>query len=178
MIDERKIQLLLDKQEIYELLCRYCRGIDRLDKELVLSCFHPGATDIHVGVGSNAVHTGSIEEFLDKEWDSWKRYAGSQHHLCNHLCEVIDDVALAETYQFSFYWAEPGDDLEFNVVNSNRYIDRFERRNSEWRIAHRELYRNFVRRETRPFVFPTKANGWPRGSQDRSDPAYRTLARD
>ena len=43
MIDERRLQLLLDKQDIYELMCRYCRGVDRMDKELTLSCFWPGA---------------------------------------------------------------------------------------------------------------------------------------
>ncbi|SDZ41729.1 hypothetical protein SAMN05216215_10714 [Saccharopolyspora shandongensis] len=33
---------------IYEVQCRYCRGIDRLDLELVRSCYHPGAVDHHV----------------------------------------------------------------------------------------------------------------------------------
>ena len=37
------VQLLLDKQEIYEVILRYCRGIDRLDEELLLSVFHPDA---------------------------------------------------------------------------------------------------------------------------------------
>lgn len=173
MIGEKKLEELLDKQEIYELLCRYCRGVDRLDKELVLSCFHPGAIDVHVG--KNGVYTGTIEEFLDAEWESWKVFRGSQHHLCNHLCEVDGDTALAETYQFSFYWADPGDDQNLNMINSNRYIDRFERRDGVWKISHRELYRNFVRKETRPYVYPTAENGWPMHSQDRNDPAYRTL---
>ena len=175
MPTEHQLQILLDKQEIYELLCRYCRGCDRLDKELILSCFHPGAIDVHVG-RTAGVHYGTIEEFLEKEFEGWKRFEGSQHHIMNHLCEVDGDVALAETYQFSFYWALPGDDPSVNLTNSNRYIDRFERREDRvWRIARREFYRNFTRRETRPFVFPTAENGWPRGSQDRNDPAYRTL---
>jgi hypothetical protein len=90
------------------------------------------------------------------------------------LCEVEGDDALAETYQFSFYWATPGDDPNLNVLNSNRYIDRFERRNGEWRIIHRELYRNFSY-SIKPVAFPTKDNGWPMNSQSREDPAYRTL---
>ena len=35
-----KIATLLAKQEIYELACRYSRGLDRLDRELLLSVFH------------------------------------------------------------------------------------------------------------------------------------------
>jgi hypothetical protein len=46
VLDEKKLQTLLDKQEIYELLCRYCRGVDRMDKELTMSCFWPGAIDV------------------------------------------------------------------------------------------------------------------------------------
>ena len=172
MIDERRLQLLLDKQDIYELMCRYCRGVDRMDKELTLSCFWPGAIDVHVG--KNGVYHGTVEEFLDAEWESWKVFTASQHHLCNHLCEVDGDQALAETYQFSLYWRAPGDDPMLNMFNSNRYIDQFERRDGEWRISRRELYRNFSF-GIQPQGFPTKENGWPMLSQDRDDPAYRTL---
>jgi len=84
MPTEQQLQVLLDKQEIYELLCRYCRGCDRLDKELILSCFHPGAIDVHVG-RTAGVHYGTIEEFLEKEFEGWKRFEGSQHHIMNHL---------------------------------------------------------------------------------------------
>lgn len=172
MPTEKQLQALFDKQEIYELMCRYCRGVDRLDKELTLSCFWPGAIDVHVG--KNGMYHGTVEEFLEAEWESWKVFTASQHHLCNHLCEVEGDEALAETYQFSFYWAKPGDDPNLNVVNSNRYIDRFERRNSEWRIIHRELYRNFSY-SIKPVGFPSAEKGWPISSQDRDDPAFRTL---
>ena len=173
-IDERRLQQLLDKQDIYELMCRYCRGVDRMDKELTLSCFWPGAIDVHVG--KNGVYHGTVEEFLDAEWQSWKVFTASQHHLCNHLCEVEGDQALAETYQFSLYWKAPGDDPALNWCNSNRYIDRFKRRNSEWRIIRRELYRNFSF-AIQPVGFPTPESGWPMLPQDRNDPAYRTLSR-
>ena len=35
-----RIETLLAKQEIYELACRYSRGLDRLDADLLLSVFH------------------------------------------------------------------------------------------------------------------------------------------
>ena len=35
-----KIAVLLAKQEIYELVCRYSRGLDRLNPDLLLSVFH------------------------------------------------------------------------------------------------------------------------------------------
>ena len=175
MIQDKRLTALLDKQDIYELMCRYCRGVDRMDKDLTLSCFWPGAIDVHVG--RNGVYHGSVEEFLEAEWESWKVFTGSQHHLCNHLCEVDGDQAIAETYQFSLYWAAPGDDPALNVLNSNRYLDRFEKRDGEWRIMRRELFRNFSF-SIRPVAFPTSENGWPMQSRDRNDPAYRTIPLD
>jgi len=35
------VQTLLDKQEVYELLMRYCRAIDRCDEPLLRSVYHP-----------------------------------------------------------------------------------------------------------------------------------------
>ena len=173
MIDERRVQQLLDKQDIYELMCRYCRGVDRMDKELTLSCFWPGAIDVHVGKGGR-LHTGTAEAFFDHEWEGFKEFTASQHYLCNMLIEVDGDQALAETYQFSFYWKAPGDDPALNWQNCNRYHDRFEKRDGEWRILRREFYRNF----SVPIVptgFPNAENGWPALSQSHDDPAYRTL---
>lgn len=173
MTDDLRVKVLLDKQEIYELLCRYTRGVDRMDKELVLSCFWPDATTVYPSSPTD-VFKGKFSDFLELRWDSWKVYTAQQHYLCNHLSEVDGDQALAETYQFSFYWAIPGDDPNLNRLNSNRYIDRYERRNGEWRIINRELIRNFSF-AIDPKGFASKENGWPMLSQSRDDPGYRTL---
>lgn len=171
VIDENRLQQLLDKQDIYELMCRYCRGVDRMDKELVLSCFWPGAIDVHVGMGGR-LHTGTAEQFFDIEWEGFRLFSASQHYLCNMLIEVDGDQAVAETYQFSFYWKAPGDDPALNWQNCNRYLDRFERREGEWRIAAREFQRNFSL-PIRPEGFPDAENGWPTFAQSRDDLAYR-----
>jgi hypothetical protein len=39
-MDSAVLQSLADKQAIYEVLLRYCRGIDRIDMDLVRSAFH------------------------------------------------------------------------------------------------------------------------------------------
>ena len=36
---EDRVAQLLDKQDIYELSCKYMRGLDRLDEQLLLSVF-------------------------------------------------------------------------------------------------------------------------------------------
>lgn len=167
-----RLQELLDKQAIYEVLCRYCRGVDRMDRALTDSCFWPGAIDIHVG--KEKLYTGTAQEFFDSEWEGFKEFTASQHHLCNHLAQVRGDKAVAETYQFSLYWKRPGTEAARNVFNSNRYVDRFEKRGGEWRIVHRQLIRNFSC-GIRPGGFPTMENGWPSLVQSREDAGYQTV---
>ena len=39
------VRELKDRQEIYDCIMRYCRGIDRLDRDMLLSAYHPDAVD-------------------------------------------------------------------------------------------------------------------------------------
>ena len=45
MNNNNKIQKLIDKQEIYEVLTRYCQGVDRCDVELIKSVYHEDAQE-------------------------------------------------------------------------------------------------------------------------------------
>jgi len=173
MIDEERIQLLIDKQDIYELTCRYTRGVDRFDKELVQSCFWSDATTVFP-LSADSAFKGKYSDYLEIDVETWKPYTAQQHYLCNHLSEIAGDHALGETYQFSFYWKIPGNDPKLNSETSGRYIDRYERRNGEWWIIHREFIRNFSF-SVAPEGFGSTENGWPLSSQSRNDPAYRTL---
>ncbi len=38
---EQAIREFLDRQEILDCIHRYCRGVDRLDAELLASAYHP-----------------------------------------------------------------------------------------------------------------------------------------
>jgi hypothetical protein len=38
---------LIDRQEILACELRYCSGVDRFDREMLLSAYHPGAMDDH-----------------------------------------------------------------------------------------------------------------------------------
>ena len=42
-----RVQALLDKQEIRELIYRYCNAADRHDNELMRSLYHEDAIDEH-----------------------------------------------------------------------------------------------------------------------------------
>jgi hypothetical protein len=126
---------LLDKQAIHEVVLRYCRGVDRRDAALVRDCYWPDATDDHAGAFS-----GPRDDFVDWVLHVVTRFTGTMHVIANHLVELdSDDVASAEAYGVARHWGDPPDDPRRNFTTGFRYLDRFERRSGEWRIAARTV---------------------------------------
>ena len=74
-----RLAALLDKQEIEEVVLRYCRGIDRRDFELVRSCYHPDARDRH---GS---FDGTVDEYVSDRLCDMTSRVGSTTANCFHL---------------------------------------------------------------------------------------------
>ena len=46
-MSDKKIQELIVKQEIRDALSRYCRGLDRMGKEMAYSVWHDDATALY-----------------------------------------------------------------------------------------------------------------------------------
>jgi hypothetical protein len=123
-----RIEALLDRQDILDCLTRFSRGMDRFDRELFLSAFHPDAT---IDAGA---FVGGPEPLY--AWASALHEQGqsaTQHLLLNHRCEIAGDVAHAETY----YLFVGRNRDETNWLAGGRYVDRLERRDGAWRIALR-----------------------------------------
>ena len=122
---------LVDLEIIRSQLVKYCRAIDRLDRKLLLEVYHPDAIDDH------AIFIGIASDFADWVMDYQSRwFSRTQHIVTNMTCEVDGDVAHCDTYWLA---ANTGKDGAAYPLASGRYIDRFERRNGEWRIAARKM---------------------------------------
>jgi hypothetical protein len=158
---------LTDKQAIYEVILRYCRGIDRLDMDLVHSCYHLGAIDHHTNF------EGDRDAFVIWVEAALRRLAGTMHLVGNHLVELDGDAARVETYCTAFHWADPSTSDLPNMTTGLRYVDRFERRFGEWRIAERFALREWIRME--PDQRGADPAEGPTGRRDHSDPVFRPL---
>ncbi len=161
---------LLDRAEISDLIARYCRGIDRFDREAVAACFHPDATDTH---GS---FRGSVAAFIEWAFGLLERYDSTMHLVANQLITLSGDRAVAETYGIAFHRSSDPDPRR-NLTVGFRYIDLLERRaDRRWRIAERVATTEWV-------TAPATTERWPIpadsaiGTRDRSDPIHRFLAR-
>lgn len=165
---ERMVRELHDRQTIRDLVCTYCRAVDRFDRELLLSVYHPDAVDDHGMV------VAGPQEFADWVFAFHGRYQQrSQHIVTNHLCELDGDVAHAESYWMLAAVNADGPPLS---LGGGRYLDRFERRNGRWAIAVRKCVLDW---SGTPESMPLPqgafdaflATGAP--SRDRFDPSYQ-----
>lgn len=88
---------VVDREAIRDLLARYSRGIDRIDKALIESVYWEDATDDHVDyVGSAAGFVKFIVPLL-------KRMDQTSHMTGNMLIEFHGGTAHAETYFTAFH---------------------------------------------------------------------------
>ncbi|MBV9993790.1 MAG: nuclear transport factor 2 family protein [Caulobacteraceae bacterium] len=167
---ESTVRELKDRQDIYDCLVRYCRGMDRFDRALLRSAYHADALDDH------GEFVGGVEGFIDYYFAYHTKYQHrTVHSLSNHTCELDGDTAHCETY-----WT-------FTALNKNpplrtqgtgRYIDRLEKRDGKWGIAARICVIDGTTDDSDPERAAGRLNFLPT-SRDKSDPSYmRPLAID
>lgn len=125
-----ELQQLVDRQQIYDCIVRYCSGVDRFDRDMVKGVYHPDAMDDH---GS---FVGTVDEFIDWAFAYHAKYQHShKHYVLNHRCELEGDTAHTETYWIFSGKNQIGPGL---TLSGGRYLDRFEKRNGTWAIAARK----------------------------------------
>ena len=177
--NDRAIQELIDRQAIHDCLMTYSRAVDRLDRELLLSVYHPDAVDDH------GVFVGNREEFADWVIAMHTRMHLSQQHCqFNSTCDLQGDTAHTETYYMFVGMNRKGTPL---AMSGGRYIDRLEKRNRRWAIAARVCVRDWAPLAAIPetldqssmTVVPldeaTKAlmRAGAQPARDRTDPSYQ-----
>lgn len=153
-----QLQTMWDKQEITELVYRLSRGVDRADEELIRSCYWPEAHDDH------GAYKGDVEGLVTHLRRRTLRpdVGPLQHAISNVLLEVDGDIAYGESYSEARAIQE-----DRSVTRAlARYVDRFERRENQWRIIDRVV----ILESARPGFDVTD---FVSGARDRTDPSYR-----
>ena len=162
------MQELLDKQAIHEALMRYARGVDRGDAELICSAYHPDAVDEHGVADYTGVTVGpAIVELMANA-------TTSMHHITNYVITLRGDGSAGCESYFTVWQSHQVDGTDATLHALGRYIDRFEQRDGEWRIAHRLVIVEHTSVQPVDASAPPSAPG--RGSRDRNDPSYGVLA--
>ena len=165
---------LMDREAIRECMYRYCRGIDRQDEEALRSAYWPDATDRHGPYRGPA--TGFIEWAMKKLAADGER---SVHSISNMSIALAGAQAAVETYFMALQRDRDPEGVSREVFLAGRYVDRFEKRGGEWRIAARTVVYDWLRPLGTPEGTEAERFGVrsPVGSLKRSDdPVYTLLA--
>jgi ketosteroid isomerase-like protein len=177
---------LADRAQITDVMYRWCRAIDRLDADAIRSVFHPDAIDNH------GPFVGGVDALIAWLTGRHRTIPFSMHLVSNILIEfAAADSALVETYIFATLRYSPEGKAALAVFTGGaagpegsttdalswaRYIDRFERRGGEWRIARRTVAFDstaMLDAGPNPAAFDPS---WAIGRRDQDDPIYRERA--
>jgi len=164
---EKRLREELDRAEIWRVMQRYARGLDRLDNELARSCYWDDAIEDH---GS---YVGRPDDFIQWADGTTLAFKSTQHGILNHSCDLQGDDAYCETYYIFTSVADKAPHLR----STGRYVDHFQRRNGEWRIANRvcivegqyELHDYVLSRMMPPAYTPDEPC---QATRDRNDVSY------
>jgi ketosteroid isomerase-like protein len=131
MSNSAAIEDMLAKEAIRNLVGQYCRAVDRNDLDLLRSLYWEDALDEH---GYNKSNTA--KEFIDRI----PEFTGInfiQHNVTSQVIVVNGDEAEGESYVLAYhnYMTENGPAV---MMIGGRYLDRYLRKDGEWRIQHRK----------------------------------------
>ncbi|MET0546572.1 MAG: nuclear transport factor 2 family protein [Caulobacterales bacterium] len=188
-----RLREVCDRQEIEYKVRLYCRAIDRLDVNLLKSLYHPDGIDLHGNFEGNA---HDFADFIMKRIAELTTYGF--HSTTQSVIDIEGDIAAAETTYIAYHrigagWgpistyfgetyaaaAKAAGTLDREHENScgGRYLDRFERRNGEWKIAKRRITNEWNRNGPTSSIYTEgemKHFDLP-GARDKTDPVYDIL---
>ncbi|NUO73951.1 MAG: nuclear transport factor 2 family protein [Frateuria sp.] len=114
--DDYSPERIADRMQIQDCIYRWCRAVDRLDYEGMRASFHPDAVDKH------GAFDGDINGLVE-----WIR---ARHAAIPFSMHALDQLA----------GGRAGSGVgAMDLLTCSRYVDRFERRDGEWKIALRTL---------------------------------------
>lgn len=151
-------------EAIRQAALRYCRGVDRLDAELMFSAYHEDAVDDH------GVFVGAAKDLCARVVQSHRRYDATMHCVLNHSIDFVDDLtATGEIYNVT-YLRQTLDGAARLHTWWGRYLDRYECRDGRWAIAHRVCVHEWTRTEPAGEPMPAEAGRFRQGADDRGTP--------
>jgi hypothetical protein len=167
-----RLQLVIDKSEISEILTSFARGIDRIDENLLRSVLYSDATldfgpGIFQGTGNDYVHwvIGVLQNVK------------SSHHLIGNVRVEFDgDSASVESYFHAHFRIEKPIGRE-DLFMGGRNLDRMERRpagaSGIWKIVHRKQILDWVRTEAVSDIFYHQNPDALWSYRTKTDPSYQ-----
>lgn len=172
-MQDRDLADLLAQSAITRLIHTYPRGLDRLDKELLLSIGNANAT-----VEFPGMYSGSWAGFVDWLMAAHTDMLYNRHTIGNVVIEVRGEEAVSETTATAHLVVKrPDGDIEDRETHS-RYLDSWCLEGGRWSLAARRTLRDYRSVEIiTPEQFATGATYVHAADVGREDPSYAHFER-
>ncbi len=131
------VEKLASRVQIQDVLARYFRGIDSVDKSLVRSCFTDDVKVLYDGRPPQEGIEAVMESLLTFQRLRRDEMQITMHFMGNfNLLHLDESSAETETYAIAFM-VPPKTISERMAVRGLRYLDQLRPTHGEWRIAQR-----------------------------------------
>ncbi|MDE2595932.1 MAG: nuclear transport factor 2 family protein [Sphingomonadales bacterium] len=127
---DETLQALVDREAIRSCVARLARGEDRRSADLIRSCWWPDAKFDY------GVYGGEFDAYLAWVVPGADAIKDTQHVVGQTHIELAGDIAKAESHVISYHRVEI-EGVDRDTCIGGRYLDSFEKRDGEWRIADR-----------------------------------------
>lgn len=159
---EAEVRDLAARRDIYNAICNYMRGQDRLMPEVQLLAFHE---DAFVDCG---LFAGSAADFVAFAQGLLGTFKQSQHLIGQSHIQVQGNIAHGEVYFLAQHRiSEAGVDKDLFVAG--RYIDRYENRGDGWKIAKRRELIDWARTDPASDSFMKEQTALVLGARGAAD---------
>ena len=160
-----RCQHAADQLEIMALSGTYMRGLDRLDGAALGSVFWPDAW-LEYGI-----YEGGAGPFVEFCMEALRSHGANQHLLGQMNIELAGAEAFGEIYYQAYHRTFAEDGAARDLLISGRYVDRYEQRDGEWRIAYRSELVDWTRDDPAADDWFT-GSAMIRGARKPEDPLY------
>lgn len=127
-----ELKTFIEREKIRDCIACLARGEDRRDAALISASYWPDSTSDY------GVFCGNFDKYLAWVVPGSPAIPVTQHVLGQSIIDLRGDTAFVETHVTSYHRVVMID-AERDTVIGGRYLDRMEKREGEWRIAHRTM---------------------------------------
>jgi hypothetical protein len=158
------------RDAITDVVYRYCRALDRMDRPLADTVWHADGTADY----GPTMYQGSGAGFLDWVWAAHASMLGHSHQIANVTVEIDGDRAGSEAYVTATLWAEFEPGALAVITSRGRYVDRWSCRGGVWAIDHRRFLEDLTLTQSVAGAAPPDPISTA-ARRDRTDPSYDAL---
>ena len=165
MNESETLRAVVDRQQITDLIYRYCRSVDRLDVPLGHTIWNDGG----IADYGETVYQGEGRGVIDHICKSHLYTLNHSHQVSNIIIELAGDRAGSESYVTASLRVMQGDQLKQMTI-LGRYVDQWSRQNGRWGLDKRLSIRDFDEVRDVQVLYNHDV-----GRRDRTDPSYAVL---